>query len=332
MKLDISIIIPVYNVAHYLPRCIDSLLKQNFPGKYEVILIDDGSKDNSRTIAQGYVKNYSHILKLFCKDNGGQGSARNLGIEYATGEYIAFVDSDDYVDSSYLDILYNLAKTTNSDISMCASNRCYGDDGKGKRFDSGFTQNFVSNDIEKILISSSFSPWNKLYKRDLFIDLRFPIGMTYEDFALIPQVMYRAHRIAYTNKVLYHYFVNQNSTIMSQKNSTDYNIIKAQHILEESELKNQKLLLSIFFIRRVICSMCFALLSNDNNINAVKILIKEGKSKYNLKSAKSSIKLGLIDTIFINLVIDENYWLSFAWAKLIKFLKRLSTYIKRIIQ
>ena len=78
--------------------------------------------------------------------------------------------------------------------------------------------------------------------------------------------------------------------------------------------------------------MCFALLSNDNNINAVKILIKEGKSKYNLKSAKSSIKLGLIDTIFINLVIDENYWLSFAWAKLIKFLKRLSTYIKRIIQ
>lgn len=326
MKPEVSVIIPVYNVEKYLSRCLDSIVSQDFAGPYEVLIIDDGSTDNSSKIASLYKEKYPHLITLFSKENGGLASARNIGLDNAKGGYILFVDSDDYVEPTYIRVLYSLANSTNSDISMCLSNRCYGNDGEGKLFDSGFNKNFVSIEIETILRRTSFSACNKLYKKNLFSGLRFPIGITYEDFALIPQVMYKASRIAYTHAVLYHYYVNLNSIIMSKINTTNYDIIKAQHILEESCIKDNKSLLGNFYIRRVINSMCFSLLSNENDIKSARKLIAEGKNKYNLAAIKKTMELSCISSIFINLLISNHFYIAFLYAKLIKSTVRIKNY------
>ena len=108
--IDISVIVPIYNVEKYLARCLDSILLQNFSGSFEAILVDDGSTDASKAIALEYVNNHPRVFKLLCQNNGGPGSARNLGLDYASGNYIAFVDSDDYLDTSFLARLHTLAE------------------------------------------------------------------------------------------------------------------------------------------------------------------------------------------------------------------------------
>ena len=116
--MKISVIIPVYNVEKYIVKCLDSLVNQTLEN-IEIIVVNDGSKDNSQTIIDKYVKKYPKKIKSYIKENGGQGSARNLGLEYAKGEYISFVDSDDWLDLNALEEMYNLAKKDNSDIVIC---------------------------------------------------------------------------------------------------------------------------------------------------------------------------------------------------------------------
>lgn len=320
--IDISVIVPIYNVEKYLARCLDSILLQNFSGSFEAILVDDGSTDASKAIALEYVNDHPRVFKLLCQNNAGPGSARNLGLDYASGTYIAFVDSDDYLDTSFLTRLHTLAEDTNSDISMCSSNVCKGDDGVGAIYDTGFKENFVSENIREILFRSSFSPWGKLYKKNLFSGFRFPVGITYEDFALIPQVMYKARRIAYVSDVLYHYYVNAHGIIMSKSEDADYCILDAQSILEKSDLGNDKQLMGIFFIRRVLCTMCFSLLSNNDDLHYVKSIVKDGKSKFDLRRSLPYVQLGFIHKVFADLLVSEHYAAAYLWAKSIKCLRK----------
>ena len=118
--IKVSVIVPVYNVENYLVKCLDSLVHQTLKD-IEIIVVNDGSPDNSQNIIDTYVKKYPKKIKAFSKKNGGQGSARNYGLKYAKGEYIAFVDSDDYVDLDMFFKMYNKAKEDNSDIVICGN-------------------------------------------------------------------------------------------------------------------------------------------------------------------------------------------------------------------
>ena len=129
----VSVIIPVYNVQEYLRECLESLVNQTIKDDLEVIIVNDGSKDNSQNIIDEYVEKYPELFKSYIKENGGQGSARNYGVKKASGEYIGFVDSDDYIENDMYEILYNEGIKKKLDIVVCDMAWVYEDGRKESR-------------------------------------------------------------------------------------------------------------------------------------------------------------------------------------------------------
>ncbi|QIK59619.1 glycosyltransferase family 2 protein [Dysgonomonas sp. HDW5A] len=212
----ISIIVPVYNVEKYLPKCLDSIINQSYQN-IEVFLINDGSTDNSLSICEEYKKRDNRIT-VFSQVNFGIASARNLGLDNARGSFISFIDSDDYVGPDFIYNLYSLLKNTSSDISMCNFLEV-----KESDVDFTFSQNIPLN-IQQYsgceylhkLYSKEFAVgkivvWNKLYSRAIWEDLRFPVGKLNEDEAIIHYVYDRANKIAITSEILYFYVERQGS-------------------------------------------------------------------------------------------------------------------------
>ena len=122
-NIEVSVVVPIYNVEKYLRQCLESLVNQNFDD-YEIILINDGATDNSMKIAQEFEDKYKNI-KLLSKKNAGLGAARNTGMKYVTGKYVLFVDSDDYVSPEYISELYNVINREDSDIVICSHEKIY---------------------------------------------------------------------------------------------------------------------------------------------------------------------------------------------------------------
>ncbi len=223
----ISIIVPIYNVEHYLSRCIDSILSQTYQNM-EIILVDDGSKDGSELIADQYAKNHS-IVKVIHKKNGGLSSARNAGLKIAKGEWIAFVDSDDYVDSSFLLELYNLATRNNADVATCTFTP-FTDDGsalKKKPFwpSEPLSGSEAINDMMKNKRPAYI--WLNLFRAELFKKNKivFPDGRKYEDISTKIMLLYNAKKVAFTNEPLYHYLIHRNSITgekMTETKCDDY--------------------------------------------------------------------------------------------------------------
>ena len=174
----VSIIVPVYNVEKYIRRCLDSLVNQTIDD-YEVIFVNDGSPDNSKDIILEYMEKYPDIIKLYDKENGGQGSARNLGIKKATGEYLGFVDSDDFVNLEMFKKMYDLAKQKKSDIVACSYKIYYENSNTFEDYNLKMNNETIIEDY----IMEQPAIWNKLIKRELIIDnkLFFPEGIIYED-------------------------------------------------------------------------------------------------------------------------------------------------------
>lgn len=208
-----SVIVPVYNVAEYLPKCIDSILAQT-NSHFEIILVDDGSVDESGKICDEYAKKDCRI-KVIHKVNGGLSDARNAGIEVARGEYITFVDSDDVVNIAFLDVFYSLIKGNNADIASVEFKSFYDDseldlshcrDGKIIRMSA-------ERAIEKSLYQNQFdsSVCNKAYRRDVIGDLRFPVGKLYEDLAFNYKLFERAKSIVHKQVPLYCYRLRKES-------------------------------------------------------------------------------------------------------------------------
>ena len=173
----ISVVIPVYNVKPYLERCINSVVNQTYKN-LEIILVDDGSTDGSDKICDDYSKKYKNI-EVIHKKNGGLSDARNVGIENAHGQYIQFIDSDDYVNNKMIEILYNNLKNTNSDISVC---RPYSFSNVSEIKDYKIEENLVEYegiDILKNMYNDylvTVVAWNKLYKKSIFNKIRYPKG------------------------------------------------------------------------------------------------------------------------------------------------------------
>lgn len=208
----ISVIIPVYNVERYLKRCIDSVINQTYKD-LEIILVDDGSTDNSGVICDD-LKSIDSRIKVIHKKNGGLSSARNAGIKVATGEYIGFVDSDDWIDIDMYESLISAIEETKSEVAVTGICRVY-DNGY---FKNQFTRNSVEvyrgvEIVAEYLKQNSFSTaaYDKLYKSELFSHRRFPEGKLYEDAPVIYDILKSINKIVCVGKPQYKYFQRADS-------------------------------------------------------------------------------------------------------------------------
>lgn len=238
----VSVVVPIYNVRPYLDRCISSLVNQTY-ANIEIILIDDGSTDNSGTLCDEWGKRDGRII-VSHKTNGGLSDARNAGVEICHGEYIVFVDSDDYVDTEFIQKMHQSLVDSSSDMAMCS---VIWEDENGKPLsnspEAAFARDVVSGRACMGLTYSNpnaVTAWNKLYHRSLWNDLRFPKGKLHEDEFVFHEIMYQCDRVATLSDKLYHYVQHQGSIMHAKYNiryldRTDAWIQRLQSFIEHDE-------------------------------------------------------------------------------------------------
>lgn len=228
--MKLSIIVTVYNAERYLNKCVNSLLQQTIDS-YEIILINDGSTDQSGAILDSYAQSYPDLIKVIHKNNEGVAVTRNRGIIEAKGEYITYVDSDDYVEEDIYIQLYNLAEDKGVDVLIYDAYLDFGDSKELFVASEEAKEGYISKEEYVLSIPA---PWNKLMKRALFEDnhLRFPVGIKQcEDYALLPSLGLYAERIYYYKKPVVHYYQSENSLVRSGE---EYNP-KREDIFRASE-------------------------------------------------------------------------------------------------
>jgi glycosyltransferase involved in cell wall biosynthesis len=223
-ECKLSIIVPVYGVEKYIDKCLNSLVKQSLK-EIEIIVVNDGTKDNSQKIVDKYVKKYPDKIKSYIKENGGQGSARNYGLKKATGEYIGYVDSDDFVEKDMYKKLYNKAKENNYDIVVCG-NYNVSEDYQNKNIDA-FINNY-NTDLENIFFGK-MAVWNKIYKRDILIKnkLEFKEKVWYEDLAFTLKAIMNSNTFAFIDEPLYDYLIREGSTMNNSNVQRNLEILDA---------------------------------------------------------------------------------------------------------
>ncbi len=207
----ISVILPIYNVSQYLKRCVDSVMTQTYKN-IEIILVDDGSTDDSGIICDEYAKVDSRI-KVIHKQNGGLSSARNAGIDEAKGEYLTFIDSDDYVDEDYVEFLYTLVCEYNVKMSIASHTVVY-ENGTVLKKETGERQCLDAHKVlERILYDEDIdlSAWAKMYHKSLFENIRFPVGRLFEDAATTYQFVYASEKVAIGSESKLYYMIRNNS-------------------------------------------------------------------------------------------------------------------------
>lgn len=217
----ISVIVPVYNVEKYLSKCIESIRMQTYKN-LEIILVNDGSEDRCQLICEGFCK-IDNRIKLLNKKNGGLSDARNVGLEISTGQYLTFIDSDDYITMDYIEYLYNMLKNNNADVSIC---NCY----LVKEDESIISNKLKKNPnikvmdnisaIETLLYQKEFtsSAWGKLYSTKVFENIYFPVGKLHEDVGTIYKVLDKSSCIVWRNEAKYYYLQRSNSIVNSNFN------------------------------------------------------------------------------------------------------------------
>lgn len=213
----VSVIVPVYNTQKYLRRCFDRLVDQTLE-EIEIIAINDGSTDDSLSILEEYQKQYPDKIVIYTKENGGQASARNLGILKCSGEYIGFADSDDYVDVTLYDKMYHAAKQNDSDYVECDFHYLQElEDGMKELKARGDVREYSSR--KDMFINPQVSPWNKLYRRELLIEnnIRFPENLIYEDTSFFIKSIPFIQKSTYVDEKLVYYLLHGDSTMNSNK-------------------------------------------------------------------------------------------------------------------
>lgn len=240
----ISIIVPVYNVENYLAKCLGSLVNQTHQD-IEILVVDDGSKDDSGAIIKNYAEKYPDKIKAFTKENGGLSDARNFGIDRATGDYIGFVDSDDYITETMFEEMLLLGQKHKAEIIICNIQKV---DENG-----GVTQKLtqIPNMPEKIKLEDYFSVFsdisyfacNKLFKKELFDQKRFKKGVHFEDIQLIPQLLLECEIIAQTQNFHYQY-LERTDSITKTHTEKGLDILKAvedvENVFEQSRYAHKE--------------------------------------------------------------------------------------------
>lgn len=245
MSPKVSIVVPVYNIENYLENCLKSIVAQTYSNT-EVILVNDGSTDNSLMICNDFVKKYD--FKLVNKANGGLSSARNAGIDVATGKYITFIDGDDWIDKDYIEILINGILAYQTDISVVRMKKevnpyiyesNHVKDIKWRKYDSlsALKQLFIDNSI-------GYSACNKLYSISLFNNVRYPEGMLMEDKATTYKILDRAERgVLVSNIAKYHYYMRPDGIMKRKFNPKRFDsFVVHNQIIEYMQEKHPQLL------------------------------------------------------------------------------------------
>ena len=225
--MKVSIIVPVYNTEAYLSKCIDSILNQTY-SNIELILINDGSTDNSESIIKKYSSANSNI-KYITQKNSGQSKARNKGLEVATGDYIVFADSDDFLESNMIEELIKpFSEDNDIEITICNYYIYYS---KNNKIKNVLFQNNIP-DLKRAYLIEAPGPCFKIFKKNLLKDFAFPEDIIYEDLACIPYLIAKAKKIYYVPKYLYYYRQHSNSIVNSYGYSPNkLDVLKASEIL-----------------------------------------------------------------------------------------------------
>lgn len=303
----VSLIIPVYNVENYIEKCLNSVVNQTLKDM-EVIIVNDGSKDLSKQKIEKYLEKYPWI-KYLEKENGGLSDARNYGLHYATGKYIAFLDSDDYVENTMYEEMYNLAERENADMVECDFIWEYPNK---IRKDVGVIYNSKKEMIEKARVVA----WNKLIKRDVLkrTQIEFPVGLRYEDVEFFYKLVPYLNKVSFVKKCFIHYIQRENSIANTQniRNKEIFTVLEnVITYYKENDLYDEyKEELEYIYVRFLLCSslkrMCKIKEKNErkkalnetwNNINT-----KFPSWRKNLILKKKSLK---------NLYIKSNNKLTF---------------------
>ena len=228
MKKDtISIIVPIYNAEKYIEKCLDSLINQT-KKELEIILINDGSKDKTEEIIKKYKDDR---IRYFKNKNQGIGKTRNFGIEKATGEYLMFIDSDDFLAKEACEFLYEKAKKENSDLVICDFYKIYEDN----RLEEIMLPTFKPTTLKKmpnLLLDINLAPWNKLYKTSLIKEnkIKFIENLKYEDAPFVAEVFDKAEKISKVDEYLNYYLIRGNSETTVRDERT-FDILKIIEII-----------------------------------------------------------------------------------------------------
>lgn len=222
----ISVIIPVYNVELYLIKCLESVINQTYDN-LNILVVNDGSTDGSSIICDAYAKKDNRI-KVIHKDNGGLSDARNVGIQNATGEYITFIDSDDYVDKDYLEFLHDNITATSSDIATCKFARFYSNSNVAENTNND--QRFNISGAEALIealygSNTSLHACCKLYRMNLFNSIRFPVGKYFEDTGTTYKLFSISTKVDISTSAKYHYLTRVDSITGSKFSHKDLDLL-----------------------------------------------------------------------------------------------------------
>ena len=219
--MKLSIIVPVYNVEKYLEECVDSLLNQTL-SDLEIFLVDDGSTDRSGAIADRFAKENPDRVHTLHLENGGQGRARNAALPMAQGDYIGFVDSDDWIERDMYEKMLDRAEKTGADVVVCDFLEHYAD-GREQTLPACFQDH---------PLSAAGSSCNKIFRRSLVGDLRFPEGLWYEDFYFSAVMLLRSKRTEFIPEPLYVYRRGQESTMHNNNARKNLDMLKIMELIE----------------------------------------------------------------------------------------------------
>ena len=281
----ITVIVPIYNVEKYLKKCIDSIINQSYTN-LEIILVDDGSPDSCGKICDEYAKKDNRI-KVIHKENGGLSDARNHGIDLAQGKYITFVDSDDYINSKYIESLHNAIQVNNTKISQCNILRVNEKDEIIEK--RGYEDVLIKTGKE--ILGEAYGEhcvenvvaWNKMYEIELFKHLRYPIGKIHEDEFTTYKILYNVDKVAIVKDYLYNYRKNQNSITESKFNLKRLDMLEAfEGKMEFFKQKNEKYLYELTQ-RQYLYTIIYNYRKTLQNIPNPKEVLKKMLTKYRIE-------------------------------------------------
>ena len=225
----ISIIVPIYNVEKYLKQCIESIISQTYRN-IEIILVDDGSPDNCGKICDEYSQKDKRIIVIH-KENGGLSDARNKGIDIAKGDYLTFIDSDDFVNIDYIEKLYNSIKLNNTKLAQCGISKVNENNEiiEKLNYDENYikTSHEILNELYGKHLIENVVVWNKMYAKELFRNIRFPVGKIHEDEFTTYKIFYSVDRISLLSDCLYNYRQTNESIIGKKFNKKRLDLLEA---------------------------------------------------------------------------------------------------------
>ena len=326
----ISVIVPIYKVEKYLPKCIDSIINQTYKD-LEIVLVDDGSPDGCPQICDEYAKIDNRIVVIH-KENGGLSDARNAGLDIATGDYISFIDSDDYIEPTMYEKLLDSLIESNADMSICGFDRV-NDDGK-KISSIGFKDYVLSrNDAYEMLVQGNvyfIISCNKLFKREIFDDLRFKLGKTHEDEFIIHHIYGKCKKISTINESLYHYLIRESSIMGSIKgsikqfdgNESCIDRIRFFASIGENHFAARMVPITIKEYFDIQINVDNSVCNYNHYCEIIKNEIRDTIKTINVSS------LPLIDRIGVMLFcINERFYV--VWSRFVNFLRKIKSFFQK---